>query len=139
MSDKIGWEGRDQQLGTRIGTVWNLSQALGPVKRRYLRAGVPKGAYSVGLSGAKTEIPVYCSRRATGGNIPSMVGRFRLLAILIALLFCRAVAQTGAQTPYSVCGPNHPSDQGPCATPPRARASISAWPTRTAMHRPLPG
>ena len=49
-----------------------------------------------------------------------MVGRFRLLAILIALLVCRIVAQTGAQTPYPVCGPNHPSDQGPCATPPRA-------------------
>ncbi len=49
-----------------------------------------------------------------------MAGRFRLLGILIALLVCRAVGQTGAQTPYSVCGPNHPSDQGPCATPPRA-------------------
>jgi len=32
VSDKIGWEGRDQQFGTRIGTVWNLSQALGPAK-----------------------------------------------------------------------------------------------------------
>ena len=32
MSDKTGWEGRDQQLGTRIGTVWTLSQALGQAK-----------------------------------------------------------------------------------------------------------
>ena len=32
MSDKTGWEGRGQQLGTRIGTVWTLSQALGQAK-----------------------------------------------------------------------------------------------------------
>src|ERR1019366_9468450 len=32
VSDKTGWEGRGQQLGTRIGTVWTLSQALGQAK-----------------------------------------------------------------------------------------------------------
>ena len=33
MTDKTGWEGRGQQLGTRIGTVWTLSQALDPAKK----------------------------------------------------------------------------------------------------------
>ena len=46
--------------------------------------------------------------------------RFRLFAMLIALLACRAVAQTDSQTPYFVCGPNHLASQGPCATPPKA-------------------
>ena len=32
MSDQTGWEGRAQQLGTRIATVWTLSQALGQAK-----------------------------------------------------------------------------------------------------------
>jgi hypothetical protein len=32
VSDKTGWEGRDQQLGARIGIVWTLSRALGPAK-----------------------------------------------------------------------------------------------------------
>jgi hypothetical protein len=32
VSDKTRWEGRGQQLGTRIGTVWTLSQALGQAK-----------------------------------------------------------------------------------------------------------
>jgi hypothetical protein len=32
VSDKTGWEGRTQQLGTRIATVWTLSQALGQAK-----------------------------------------------------------------------------------------------------------
>ena len=32
MFDKTGWEGRDQQLGARIGIVWTLSRALGPAK-----------------------------------------------------------------------------------------------------------
>jgi hypothetical protein len=27
-----GWEGRDQQFGTRIGTVWNLFRALSPAR-----------------------------------------------------------------------------------------------------------
>src|SRR5271167_3364569 len=50
-----------------------------------------------------------------------MVRRFRPLAMLIALLVCRAVAQTDAQTPYPICGSNHPASEGrPCATPPRA-------------------
>jgi hypothetical protein len=30
--DKIGWEGRGQQLGAGIGTVWTVSQAAGPAK-----------------------------------------------------------------------------------------------------------
>jgi hypothetical protein len=32
VSDKTGWEGRDQQLGACIGIVWTLSRALGPAK-----------------------------------------------------------------------------------------------------------
>jgi len=32
VSDKTGWEGRDQQLRARIGTVWTLFRALGPAK-----------------------------------------------------------------------------------------------------------
>jgi hypothetical protein len=32
VSDQTGWEGRAQQLGTRIATVWTLSQALGQAK-----------------------------------------------------------------------------------------------------------
>jgi phage/plasmid-associated DNA primase len=32
VSDKTGWEGRGQQLGTRMVTVWTLSQALGQAK-----------------------------------------------------------------------------------------------------------
>ena len=32
VSAKIGSEGRGQQLGTRVGTAWILSQALGSAK-----------------------------------------------------------------------------------------------------------
>jgi hypothetical protein len=32
VSAEIGWGGRGQQLGTHIGTVWTLAQALGPAK-----------------------------------------------------------------------------------------------------------
>jgi hypothetical protein len=43
VSDKTGWEGRGQQLGTRIGTVWNLSQALGQAKKDKYALEPPKG------------------------------------------------------------------------------------------------
>ena len=39
MSDKTAWEGRDQQLGARIGTVWSLSRALGPAKENNYALG----------------------------------------------------------------------------------------------------
>ena len=45
-------------FGTRIGTVGTPVPSPGPGQRKYLCAGVPKGGYSVGLLGAKTEIPV---------------------------------------------------------------------------------
>jgi hypothetical protein len=39
VSDKTAWEGRDQQLGARIGTVWSLSRALGPAKENNYALG----------------------------------------------------------------------------------------------------
>src|ERR1019366_3528686 len=41
----------------------------GPVQRKYLCAGVPKGGYSVRLLGAKTEIPANSSLRLSRRNI----------------------------------------------------------------------
>jgi hypothetical protein len=57
VSDKTGWEGRDQQLGARIGIVWTLSRALGPAKENIYALEFLKGVYSVGLLGVKMEIP----------------------------------------------------------------------------------
>ena len=45
VSDKTGWEGGGQQLGTRIG------------QEKQMCAGTPERVYSVGLLRAKTEIP----------------------------------------------------------------------------------
>jgi len=54
VSDKTGWEGRGQQLGAHIGTVWTLSQALGQAKKN-MRWN-PERVYDFDLLGAKTEI-----------------------------------------------------------------------------------
>src|SRR5664279_4169395 len=55
---KIGHVSRGQQLGTRISTVWTLSQALGQAKKNKYALEPPKG-YTISHSlGAKTEIPV---------------------------------------------------------------------------------
>jgi len=56
VSDKTGQEGRKQRLGGRVGAVGSLAQGLGPAKENIYALESPKG-YSVGLSGAKTEIP----------------------------------------------------------------------------------
>src|SRR5271157_2035858 len=68
-----------------------------------------------------------------------MVMRFRLLAMLIALLVCRVAAQTDSQGPYTVCGPNHPASQGPCATPPRAIFTPDPNYSEEARHNKIQG
>jgi hypothetical protein len=56
VSDKPGWKGRGQQLrDSRWGTR-GLFRSLGPAKEKIVRWNPGKG-YSVGLLGAKTEIP----------------------------------------------------------------------------------
>ena len=57
MSDKTGWEGRGQQFRDSHWHSRDPVPSPGPGQRKYLCAGVPKGGYSVGLLGAKTEIP----------------------------------------------------------------------------------
>jgi len=69
-----------------------------------------------------------------------MVRRFRPLAMLIALLVCRAVAQTDAQTPYPICGSNHPASEGrPCATSPRAISAPDPKYPEKARHDKIQG
>ena len=43
MSNKTGWEGRDQQLGARIGIVWTLFRALGPARENIYALEFLKG------------------------------------------------------------------------------------------------
>jgi hypothetical protein len=57
VSDKTGWEGRGQQFRDSHWHSRDPVPSPGPGQRKYLCAGVPKGGYSVGLLGAKTEIP----------------------------------------------------------------------------------
>jgi hypothetical protein len=58
VSDKTGWEGRDQSRGTQVGAHEALSRALGLAKENNC-ALEPLDEYIVqGYSGAKTEIPV---------------------------------------------------------------------------------
>src|SRR5271167_2681401 len=69
-----------------------------------------------------------------------MVRRLRLLAMLIALLVCTAAAQTDSQTPYTICGPNHPASQGrPCPTPPWAIFSPDPKYSDEARHNNIQG
>ena len=59
MSDKTGQEGRGQQLtGLTISFhTETLTKALGPTKENNYTLESPNRIYSVGLLGAKTEIP----------------------------------------------------------------------------------
>jgi len=57
VSDKTGQEGRGQQFRDSHWHSRDPVPSPGPGQREYLCAGVPKGGYSVGLLGAKTEIP----------------------------------------------------------------------------------
>src|SRR5271167_625701 len=69
-----------------------------------------------------------------------MIRGFCPLAMLIALLVCRAVAQTDAQTPYTICGANHPASQDrPCATPPRAIFAPDPKYSEKARHNKIQG
>jgi len=122
VSDKIGWEGRDQQLGTRIGTVWNLSQALGPVKRRYLRAGVPKGAYSVGLLGAKTEIPAYTR---------SGVGEVNMRGLLLSLFISVGVLTSTLQAQPPQKGQAQEKAPAPCFVSGRVVSALDGSPLKS--------
>jgi hypothetical protein len=59
VSDKTGQEGRGQQLrDSRRGTPIPVPRP-GPGQGKHSCAGAPEQVYSVGLLGAKTEIPVY--------------------------------------------------------------------------------
>ena len=58
MSDKTGWEGRGQQFWNLGWAMRTLCRAWGPAPKGKWCAGFPEGVYSVGLLGAKTEIPV---------------------------------------------------------------------------------
>ncbi len=62
MSDKSGWKDRAQQFWDSRWHSRDLGLSTSPAKEKYLRAGVPKRVYSVGLLGAKTEIPGYTKR-----------------------------------------------------------------------------
>jgi hypothetical protein len=53
VSDKTAWEGRDPQLGGRIGTVWSLSRALGPAKENSYPLGSFDGYIVLGCWGLK--------------------------------------------------------------------------------------
>jgi hypothetical protein len=57
VSDKTGWKGRGQQLRDSTWARRDRVPSPGPGQRKYSCAGVPKRIYSVGLLGAKTEIP----------------------------------------------------------------------------------
>jgi len=57
VSDKTGWKGRGQQLRDSNWARRDRVPSPGPGQRKYLCVGVPKGIYSAGLLGAKTEIP----------------------------------------------------------------------------------
>ena len=61
MSDKTGWEGRDQSRGTQVGAHGALSRALGPAKENNYALEPLDGYIVHGCSGAKTEIPVHNS------------------------------------------------------------------------------
>jgi hypothetical protein len=58
VSDKTGWEGRDQSRGTQVGAHGALSRALGPAKENNYALEPLDGYIVQGCSGAKTEIPV---------------------------------------------------------------------------------
>src|SRR5664279_1084525 len=60
VSDKTGEEGRGQQLRDSRRDTRNPVPRPGPGQRKHSCAGVPEQVYSVGLLGAKTEIPVEC-------------------------------------------------------------------------------
>jgi hypothetical protein len=57
VSDKTGWEGRGQQFWNLGWAMRTLCRAWGPAPKGKWCAGFPEGVYSVGLLGAKTEIP----------------------------------------------------------------------------------
>src|ERR1035441_6489592 len=53
------------------GSHWHSLDSVpspGPGQRKYLCAGIHQGVYSVGLLGAKTEIPVKMTRRRLSGS-----------------------------------------------------------------------
>ena len=66
MSDKTAWEGRDQQLGARIGTVWSLSRALGPAKENNYALGSLDGYIVRGCWELKRKFRM--TALATGGD-----------------------------------------------------------------------
>jgi TonB family protein len=51
-----------------------------------------------------------------------MIFRALRFAVLLCVLPAAAIAQD-AQKPYFVCGPQQPSEKGPCATAPRAKST----------------
>ena len=48
-SDEAGWEGRNLQLGARIGVVWPLSRALDPAKENNYALNHRNNIYCVPL------------------------------------------------------------------------------------------
>ena len=71
MSDQTGWEGRAQQLGTRIATVWTLSQALGQAKENKYALESLDGYIVCSCWELKTEIPVNSLSRDASSSIPN--------------------------------------------------------------------
>jgi hypothetical protein len=61
VSDKTGWEGRDQSRGTQVGAHGALSRALGAAKGNNYALEPLDGYIVQGCSGAKTEIPANSS------------------------------------------------------------------------------
>ena len=83
MSDKSGWEGRGQQMGTRIGTVWTLSQALGQAKKNKYALEPPKGYIVSGCWQLKRKFWLTHIRTAVVGLDFRRCGRFSMVTELL--------------------------------------------------------
>jgi TonB family protein len=51
-----------------------------------------------------------------------MISRALPFALILSVLSTEAIAQDSVK-PYFVCGPAHPAEKGPCATPPRGKST----------------
>jgi hypothetical protein len=68
VSNKTGWEGRDQQRGARIGIVWTLSRALGPAANNIYALEFPRGYIVFGCWELKRKFRVKVLTRLTYGT-----------------------------------------------------------------------